>query len=74
MSDADAVESNIVIVELAVPRAADVVREAQELGVLVLATAPNAFRIVTHLDFPPEGADPAAVLLSRAVERAKSAT
>ena len=69
MSDADAVESNIVVVELAGPRAAEVVRAAEELGVLVLATSPSAFRIVTHLDFPADAADPAALLLSHAVER-----
>ncbi|HEY4015708.1 MAG TPA: GntG family PLP-dependent aldolase [Polyangiaceae bacterium] len=73
MSDADSVESNIVVVELAAPRAAEVVRAAEEQGVLVLATSPSSFRIVTHLDFPPGGADPAALLLSRAVERAAKA-
>jgi threonine aldolase len=69
-SDADGVETNIVIVELAAPRAAEVVRIAGELGVLAHAASPSALRLVTHLDFPAEAAEPAALLLSRAIERA----
>jgi threonine aldolase len=72
-SDADGVETNIVIVELAMPRAAEVVRIAGELGVLANATSPDTFRLVTHLDLPPEAAEPAALLLTRAIERAMSA-
>lgn len=68
-SDPDGVETNIVIVELAAPRAAEVVRIAEELGVLAHATSPSALRLVTHLDFPADAAEPAALLLSRAVER-----
>ncbi len=73
-SDPDAVESNMVIVELGGLRAAEVVRLAGELGVLAHAISPNALRLVTHLDFPAEGAEPAALLVTRAIERVMSAS
>jgi threonine aldolase len=71
-SKAQTVETNIVVVELAEPRSRDVVRAAEELGVLVHAIAPNAVRLVTHLDFPSDAAEKAALLLVRAIERAST--
>ncbi|MDP9148415.1 MAG: aminotransferase class I/II-fold pyridoxal phosphate-dependent enzyme [Myxococcota bacterium] len=70
ISDAGQVETNMVLVELAVARADDVVRRASELGVLANRASPNAVRLVTHLDFPLDAAEPAAHLLLQAIEGA----
>jgi threonine aldolase len=68
-SKAASVETNIVMVELRHGRSREVVRAAQDLGVLVHAMSPNSIRLVTHLDFPPEAAEPAALRLIQAIER-----
>lgn len=66
--DPDAVETNIVMVQLSAPFAVEAVRAAEELGVLAHPASPSTIRLVTHLDFPPEAVGPAALLLSRAIE------
>jgi len=49
--DAAAVETNIVVIEIAPPvPAAEVSRRLQELGVLINPIRPTALRAVTHLD------------------------
>ncbi len=68
--DPTSVQTNIVVVKLAAPRAQDVVRAAQQTGVLCFAIAPDALRLVTHLDFPPAWADGAAAALMSAIESA----
>lgn len=70
-SDARRVETNVVLVELNVPRADEIVRRARDLGVLANRTAPDAFRLVTHLDFPLQAAEPAALLLLQAIDGAR---
>jgi len=62
------VETNIVVVALASPRAERVALAARELGVLVHATAPGALRLVTHLDFPIEAAETAASIVVQAID------
>ncbi|MDP9033674.1 MAG: aminotransferase class I/II-fold pyridoxal phosphate-dependent enzyme [Myxococcota bacterium] len=61
------VETNIVVVTLSTPSAAEVVRSARDLGVLCQAISPDAIRLVTHLDFPLDAAENAAAILARAV-------
>jgi threonine aldolase len=71
-SKAESVETNIVMVLLRQPRAREVVRAAEELGVLSHAMSPSAVRLVTHLDFPSDAAEKAAHLLIDAIDRACS--
>ena len=66
--DPGRVETNIVVVALSAPRAAQAVRAAEERGVLCHAIAPNALRLVTHLDFPAEHAEVAASRVADAIE------
>ena len=66
--DPTGVQTNIVVVKIAVPQAEKVVRAAQEAGVLCFAIAPDALRLVTHLDFPLAGAEEAATALIDAIE------
>jgi threonine aldolase len=69
-SRAASVETNIVVVDLRRPCARDVVRAAEELGVLAHAISPAAIRLVTHLDFPAGAVEKAASILLRSIERA----
>jgi threonine aldolase len=66
--DLEAVETNIVNVELEFDGANDVAEEARRSGVLVNATGPRALRVVTHLDAPFERANVGAARLARAIE------
>ena len=66
--DPDGVQTNIVVVKMAVPRAQDAVRVAGQAGVSCFAIAPDTLRLVTHLDFPLAGADAAASALIGAIE------
>jgi threonine aldolase len=69
----DAVVTNIVNVDLPIDAAAsDVVARARVAGVLVNATAPHRFRVVTHLDVSREEVLLAADRLTRAIDEARS--
>lgn len=60
-------DTNIVMIDLPTPRAADVVARAKALGVLVSAWTPSRIRAVTHLDAPAGLVADAALKLSRAL-------
>jgi hypothetical protein len=62
------------MVNLRQPRAREVVRAAEELGVLAHAMSASQLRLVTHLDFAPESADKAAELLLAAIDRASGSS
>ncbi len=66
--DIAAVETNVVNVRLAEPKAEAVVTEARKRGVLVNATAAEQLRLVTHLDAPPERAREGAERLGRVIQ------
>ncbi|HEY3593369.1 MAG TPA: GntG family PLP-dependent aldolase [Polyangiaceae bacterium] len=74
VSRADAVETNMVMVELRLPRAREVLRIAEESSVLAHAMSPQAIRLVTHLDLPDDSAEKAGLVLLRAIERACTET
>jgi threonine aldolase len=67
--DLAAVETNIVNVDVD-GSAAQLAREAQALGVLVIATGPRRLRLVTHLDVSREETAAAADILNEAARRA----
>lgn len=68
--DPTEVETNIVLVRMKAPRAREAVHAAEQMGVLCHAIAPDALRLVTHLDFPLACAEEAASLVAMAIERA----
>ena len=63
-------DTNIVMIDLPLPRADDVAARAAKLGVLVSTWSPSRVRAVTHLDAPLESVIKAAPLLSKAIEEA----
>jgi threonine aldolase len=74
-SDARAVETNIVNIDLAEPlAAADVSRIAGELGLAINASGPRRLRAVTHLDVTQGDVEKAAGILTKAVLRALEAS
>ncbi|HYO97963.1 MAG TPA: GntG family PLP-dependent aldolase [Polyangiaceae bacterium] len=72
-SRAEAVQTNMVLVRLSEPRAQLVARAAEGQGVLVHAMAPNAIRLVTHLDITTSSAEAAAERLREVIGRVMSA-
>ena len=69
----DAVETNIVIVELTAARAAEVAGVVRGLGVLCHPVSPTSLRLVTHLDFALDAVEPAARRLIEAITRVYAA-
>jgi threonine aldolase len=67
--DLPSVQTNLVNIDVDASSEA-VVREARQLGVLVLASAPRRIRAVTHLDVSREDIERAATALAQAVIRA----
>jgi len=65
--DLASVETNIVNVRLAAPKAEAIVADARRRGVLVHATGGAALRVVTHLDAPLERALVGAERLATAI-------
>ncbi len=63
-------DTNIVMIDLPVPRAEDVTQRATQLGVRVSAWSPWRVRAVTHLDAPLAMVVEAAPLLRQAIEEA----
>ncbi|TXR55751.1 low specificity L-threonine aldolase [Quadrisphaera setariae] len=66
-TDPDAVETNIVVLDVEDARA--LVLAAAERGVALSALGPRTARLVTHLDVDDEGADLAAAVLSELLSR-----
>jgi threonine aldolase len=66
--DLASVETNIVVVRLAEPKAEAVVAEGRRRGVLVNAIAADRLRAVTHLDVPPDRAQEGGERLARAIQ------
>jgi threonine aldolase len=64
------VETNLVLIDVDVP-AELVVREARELGVLLMAAATTRLRAVTHLDVSRSDVERAADVIGRALEKAR---
>ncbi len=65
--DPATVETNIVIFRTTAMPAADLVARLQEVGVAVLATAPDAIRAVTHLDVTAAQVEEALAALGKAM-------
>src|SRR5919199_1312774 len=65
--DTDAVETNIVVLDLAAAglTAADVADDAREHGVLLSVLGPRTLRMVTHLDVDDEACEHAAGVLAK---------
>jgi threonine aldolase len=67
--DLDAVETNIVNIDLGVP-ADEVASEARSRGVAINASGPKRLRAVTHLDVSHDDINAAAEILALSIERA----
>jgi threonine aldolase len=65
--DVDAVETNIVVLDLAAAglAAADVAADAREHGVVLSVLGQRTLRMVTHLDVDDEGCEHAAGVLAK---------
>lgn len=61
-------DTNIVMIDLPLPRAAQVVARAAELGVRITMWHPSRVRAVTHLDAPAGAVASAAALIRQALE------
>ncbi len=68
--DLEHVETNLVLIDVDVP-AELVVREARELGVLLMAASPTRLRAVTHLDVSRTDVEQAADAIGLALEKAR---
>jgi threonine aldolase len=68
--DPKTVETNLVLIDVDVP-AELVVREARELGVLLMAAAATRLRAVTHLDVSRSDVEHAAEVIGLALENAR---
>jgi threonine aldolase len=68
--DLERVETNLVLIDVDVP-AELVVREARELGVLLMAASPTRLRAVTHLDVSRTDVEQAADAIGLALEKAR---
>jgi len=69
--DLASVETNLVLIDVDVP-AELVVREARDLGVLLMAAATTRLRAVTHLDVSRADVEQAADVIGRALEKARA--
>ena len=67
-------QSNIVMIDLPVPVAADVAARAAEVGVRVSVWSPTRVRMVTHLDVDDAGARRAGDVIAQALEAAVDAS
>ena len=68
--DPDAVQTNIIMIELTGEvHAQDIVEELEREGVRVLAVGPRKLRAVTHLDVPAKAAEQVPVRVRKALDR-----